>query len=70
MTQMYYSVLGGNTRTVEIIPDDPTQPPYSMATSYVNQTIADGVFYKRYTLRNFIQNYRFSSYGERYFDDS
>lgn len=68
MCQMFYSVLGGNSRSVEVANEDPTQPPYCMATHSVLQIFADAVFLKKYSLRNFIANYRFSVYGEKYID--
>jgi hypothetical protein len=63
---MIYSVLGGLARTVEIVPDKSTDPAYSMGTHHFREYLNDAIFYKTYKLQDFLDHYRFSSYGERY----
>ena len=45
---MIFSVLGGVSRTVEIVPDEPDKPAYSMGTFHFVDYLSDAVFYKTF----------------------
>lgn len=63
---MIYSVLGGLTRTVEVVPEAAGEPAYSMGTHHFLEYLNDAIFFKTFKLQDFLDHYRFSSYGERY----
>jgi hypothetical protein len=65
---MIYSVVGGLSRTVEIVPENPDLPAYSMGTHHFLEYLSDAIFYKTFKLQDFLEHYRFSGFGEKYID--
>ena len=45
---MIFSILGSVSRTVEIVPDEPDKPVYSMGTFYFVDYLSEAVFDKTF----------------------